>query len=220
MTNVFEASGAQSISNQSSSSAKDEALQSLNGKSPSDYAECVSDLALKGDEFEKTGVATEAGCKITGAIRLAAVATSFGDVAIAGGPAMLCGFGRQFGAWVRDVAAPLTLAYTGRKLARIEAGQSFACRARYDKPGAVPSEHAKGDAIDIGAFVLADNHRIGVKEQPSDTPLDRDFIRALRMTACGYFTTVLGPGSDAAHSEHLHLDSGIHGAVPNYRICE
>ena len=48
---------------------------------------------------------------------------------------------------------------------RIETGQGFACRARYDKPGEVPSEHAKGDALDIAAFVLADSRRIFVKQQ-------------------------------------------------------
>ena len=40
------------------------------------------------------------------------------------------------------------------------------------------------------------------------------------MTACGYFTTVLGPGSDPAHADHLHFNSALHGATPNYRICQ
>jgi hypothetical protein len=40
------------------------------------------------------------------------------------------------------------------------------------------------------------------------------------MAACGYFTTVLAPGADAAHEAHFHLDSGLHGATPNDRICE
>jgi hypothetical protein len=217
---LYEASRAQSAANQSEPSAKDKALTSANGMSAADYAKCVSDLTLKKAAFEQAGVAADAGCQISGAIRLATVATSFGDVAISGKPVMLCSFASQFGAWVSDVAAPLTLAYTGQRLAQIEAGQSFACRARYDKPGSVPSEHAKGDAIDIASFVLADNRRIGVKEQPSDTPLERDFVRALRTTACGYFTTVLGPGSDPAHESHFHFDVGLHGAVPNYRICE
>ena len=109
---------------------------------------------------------------------------------------------------------------TGQKLAQVETGSAFACRSRYDKPGLVPSEHAKGDAIDIGSFVLADGRRIPVKQQNFDIPLSTHLVHALRMTACGYFTTVLGPGSDTAHEEHLHFDSGMHGATPNYRICE
>uniref|UniRef100_UPI002617FC8A extensin family protein n=1 Tax=uncultured Rhizobium sp. TaxID=155567 RepID=UPI002617FC8A len=30
--------------------------------------------------------------------------------------------------------------------------------------------------------------------------------RSLNAMACLYFTTVLSPGSDAAHQDHLHLD--------------
>jgi hypothetical protein len=123
-----------------------------------------------------------------------------------------------FSGWVREVAAPLALGYMGQKLARIETGEAFACRAQYDKPGAIPSEHAKGNAVDIAAFVLADGRRIYVKQQDGGTACD--FVHALRMTACGYFTTVLGPGTDPAHEAHFHFDSSLHGATPNYRICQ
>jgi peptidoglycan hydrolase-like protein with peptidoglycan-binding domain len=194
------------------------ALVSTSSMAPSEYAQCISDLAAKQIVFDQVGDVREEGCQLSGAIRLAVVPTRFGDVAISGKPAMLCSFGRQFSTWVRDVAAPMTLASAGKKLAQIDSISAFSCRARYDKPGAVPSEHAKGDAIDIAAFVLGDNRRIPVKEQDTDT--DRDLVRALRTTACGYFTTVLGPGSDSAHAEHFHFDSGLHGATPNYRICE
>ena len=108
----------------------------------------------------------------------------------------------------------------GRGWLRIETGSGFACRARYDKPGNAPSEHAKGDAIDVIAFALADRPPIAVKRDASEVPLARELIGALRMTACGYFTTVLGPGTDPAHADHLHFDSLVHGATPNYRICE
>ncbi len=188
--------------------------------SASDYAECVSDLTASKVMFEQTNMARQEGCALSGAVTLSTVATDFGDVALSGKPAVLCSFGRQFSGWIRDVAAPLTLAYTGQKLAQIETGSSFDCRARYDKPGAVPSEHAKGDAIDISAIILFDKRRIWVKEGPSDTLLARELMHALRMTACGYFATVLGPGSNAAHADHWHFNSAVHGATPNYRICQ
>jgi lipoprotein-anchoring transpeptidase ErfK/SrfK len=194
------------------------ALVSMSGMAPSDYAQCISDLEAKTIIFDRPGDVKEEGCQLSGAIRLAVVPTPLGPVALSGKPAMLCSFGILFSNWVRDVAAPMTFAYTGKKLLRIETESAFSCRARYDKPGAVPSEHAKGDAVDIGAFNLDDNRRIPVKEQGSDT--ERNLVRALRTTACGYFTTVLGPGSDAAHAEHFHFDAGIHGASTNYRICE
>jgi hypothetical protein len=218
---VSAASDAGSRRNDPAAKRKDaDALVSVSSMAASDYAECVSDLTSKGVVFEQVGDVRQEGCQLSGAIKLTAVATPFGDVGISGKPTMLCSFARQFSGWVRDVGAPLTLAYTGERLAQIEAGRAFACQARYDKPGAIPSEHAKGDAIDIASFVLADNRRIRVKQEASAVPLARDLVRALRTTACGYFTTVLGPGSDAAHEEHLHFDSGMHGATPNYRICE
>jgi hypothetical protein len=212
------ASGAELLRNAPAADAKP--LASTSGMTASDYDACIADLTASGIVFARPGAATQDGCQLSGAIRLATVATPFGYVAISGEPTMLCSFGRQFSGWVRDVAAPLALAYTGQRLTEIEAGSAFACRARTDKPGAVPSEHAKGDAIDITAFVLSDNRRIPVKPQASDTRLARDLLHALRMTACGAFTTVLGPGSDSAHEDHMHLDAGMHGATPNYRICE
>jgi hypothetical protein len=160
--------------------------------------------------FEQPKEATREGYRLSAPVSLTLVATQFGDVSL---PSMLCSFGLKFTDWVRDVAAPLTLAYTGQKLAEIETGPGFTRTARYDKPGALPSEHAKGDAIDVVSFVLADKRRVTVKEPD---PL----VSALRMTACGYFTTVLGPGADPQHETHLHLDMLKHGRTANYRICE
>jgi hypothetical protein len=195
-------------------------LVSVNGMTESDYAACVSELTSRKIVFQQVGKVTQQGCELSGAIQLAAVPTAFGEVSISGKPTMLCSFARQFSDWVRDVGAALALAYTGQRLGRIEAGPSFVCTARYDKPGQAPSEHAKGDAIDISSFVLANNRRIHVKQEGSDIPVERDLVRVLRTTACAYFTTVLGPGSDSAHEEHFHFDTGMHGATPNYRICE
>ena len=209
------ATGAGPADSKSDDNAKHQnALVSMSAMTASDFAACVSDLASQKVVFEQMPTAKDEGCELSGAIELETVPTSFGDVSLSSKPVMLCSFGRQFSGWVREVAAPLTLGYTGQRLAEVETGSAFDCRSRYDKPGLVPSEHAKGDAVDIVSFVLADKRRIQAKQQNSD------LIHALRMTACGYFTTVLGPGADAAHAEHLHFDSAIHGATPNYRICE
>jgi hypothetical protein len=184
-----------------------------------DYTACMTELGRAHVVFEAVGDAKDEGCAITGAVRLMTVATSFGDVKIAGKPTMLCSFARQFATWTREVAAPLTLAYTGERLQEIEAS-AFSCTRRTDKPGMVPSEHARGNAIDIAAFALAGRRRVLVKAAQPNSPQADDLLRALRTTACGYFTTVLGPGADAAHAEHFHFDLAVHGATPNYRICE
>jgi hypothetical protein len=59
-----------------------------------------------------------------------------------------------------------------------------------------------------------------VKEEASEIPLAPNFVHALRIAGCGFFTRVLGPAADPAHAEHPHFDSGLHGATPNYRMRE
>jgi hypothetical protein len=185
-----------------------------------DYESCVAELKSNGVSFDPLGDFKEKGCELTGAVRLHVVATTFGAVTISGDPTMLCSFARQFTSWVRDVGAPLTFAYTDQKLVGIETGPGLVCRTRYNDPNEKVSEHAKGDAIDIASFLLSNRSRIPVKESTATTPIEKKLIRTFRTTGCGYFTTVLGPGSNAAHEKHLHFDSGLHGKTNDYRICE
>jgi hypothetical protein len=48
----------------------------------------------------------------------------------------------------------------------------------------------------------------------------RNVVDSVRAAACGWFTTVLGPGSDAEHTDHLHVDIALHGTSDRYRICQ
>jgi hypothetical protein len=185
-----------------------------------DYEDCLAELMAAEVEFDPLGDVALEECRLEGAVKLRSVATVFGSVSISGDPTLLCSFARQFAGWVGDVGAPLTLAYTRQRLALVETGPGFICRTRYDRPDDVLSEHAKGNAIDIASFVLADRTRIPVRNEPSDSAMSRNLIRTLRTTACGYFTTILGPGSNASHADHLHFDLGLHGKTGNYRICE
>jgi hypothetical protein len=182
--------------------------------------QCLSELKAANVAFTALGEVSKEGCKVAGAIELDAVSSPFGIVSMPGKPTMACAFARQFTTWVRDVAAPLTLAYMNSKLAAIETGQGFACRTRYDAPGEKISEHAKGNAIDVTAFRLEDSRRLSVKDASASTQIDGILMRTYRATGCGYFTTILGPGSNEAHKEHLHFDYGLHGNTTNYRICE
>ena len=49
-------------------------------------------------------------------------------------------------------------------------------------------------------------------------PSRRTLREELRQSACGRFTTVLGPGSDGYHEQHIHLD--VIQRHNGYRICE
>jgi hypothetical protein len=182
--------------------------------------QCLSDLKAADVEFRDLGNQTKEGCTVEGAIELDAVASPFGKVSLTAKPTMACVFARHFTLWIRDVGAPLALAYMGSKLTAIETGPGLVCRNRIGEPGEKVSEHAKGDAIDIMAFRFESGQKLSVKEASASTKIDGLLMNALRTTACGYFTTVLGPGSNEAHKEHFHLDYGLHGRTDNYRICE
>jgi hypothetical protein len=188
---------------------------------PADMApECLADLKAANVQFRALGAVTKQGCTVENAVELDAVPSPFGKVSLPGKPTLTCAFARQFAIWVRDVAAPMTLAYMGSSLTAIETGPGFVCRSRYDKPGEKISEHARGDAIDVIAFALDDGQKLSVRDSSASDKIDGALMKTLRTTGCGYFTTILGPGSNDAHKEHFHFYIGLHGASANYRICE
>lgn len=74
------------------------------------------------------------------------------------------------------------------------------------QPGAHISEHAFGNALDIAAFVLADGRRITVKNGWHGAPEEQGFLRDVHASACENFSTVLAPGSNRFHYDHIHVD--------------
>jgi hypothetical protein len=182
--------------------------------------ECLAGLKAANVQFRALGAVKKDGCAVENAIELDAVPSPFGTVSAPAKPTLACAFARQFATWVRDVAAPLTLAYMGSRLTAIDTGPGFVCRNRYDKPGDKVSEHARGGAIDVMAFALENGVKLTVKESSASARIEGVLMKTFRATGCGYFTTILGPGSNDAHKEHFHFDMGLHGASANYRICE
>jgi hypothetical protein len=106
----------------------------------------------------------------------------------------------MFVQWVReDVRAALrSLA----PLRSVENYSSYDCRFRNRIPGAKLSEHGKGNALDVRAIRLAD----GTVLELTDPKVAKDVREHLRSSACARFKTVLGPGSDGYHENHVHLD--------------
>lgn len=110
---------------------------------------------------------------------------------------------RQLDVWLRTEAIP-AIGNRGGGLVEIRVASHYACRTRNSRPGARLSEHAKGNAIDISAFVLADGTRLTVLDDWNG-PNSR-LMRRLHASACGPFGTVLGPNSDRHHQDHFHFD--------------
>ncbi len=68
------------------------------------------------------------------------------------------------------------------------------------------SEHAFGNALDIAAFTLADGRHVSVKDGWKGLPEEQGFLRDVQATACQQFNTVLAPGSNVYHYDHIHVD--------------
>lgn len=110
---------------------------------------------------------------------------------------------RALNAWVANRAIP-AIGRKGGGLVELRVASHYACRSRNSRPGARLSEHARGRAIDISAFVMADGSRLVVEDDWSGD--DGRLLRRLHASACGPFGTVLGPEADAHHRDHFHFD--------------
>ena len=157
-------------------------------------------------------------CGVADPVRVASIRLADGSTLdLPGRPLLDCPFAADFAGFARDLVAPLGAAMLGAPVVALETGPGYECRGRNQVPGAKTSAHGQGIAIDVSAVVLADRRRVAVARQADAR--EEAYLRAARRAACGWFTTVLGPGSDAAHADHLHLDALRHGASGDYRIC-
>jgi hypothetical protein len=125
---------------------------------------------------------------------------------------MRCPMAEEIAHWVREDVAPSL-----KNLPPLRALDNFAsydCRGRNNVRAAQMSEHGRADALDVRDFKLADGRELGL----TDVNMPKDWREAIRASVCARFSTVLGPGSDGYHEEHIHLD--LEFRRNNYKICE
>jgi hypothetical protein len=163
----------------------------------------------------------DASCQIENPVRLTAIAMPGGKgaVAVPEGPVVACRFARPFADWLGGIAAPVLGAARGAPLKAVRTGPGFECRSRNRQGGEKPSAHGLGLAIDIASFEFAAGPVLAIKAD-GHSDADAAGLAAIRQAACGWFTTVLGPGADPYHADHLHLDIQLHGSSDRYRICQ
>lgn len=132
-----------------------------------------------------------------------------------------CAFALKLAQFVSGPAQDLAKKHRDRTLTKVVTGQGFACRRRNNAVFGKLSEHAFGDGVDIAAFEFSDGSRQSVVSGDQLADDEAAFQSAVRAAACGPFTTVLGPGSNAAHATHLHFDRGRSKGRKNpYLVCE
>jgi hypothetical protein len=182
--------------------------------------ECRAELLKRGVEFTIPDYVEATGqCAVADPVLVKSVATPGGKVSFPEEPLLNCAFARKFTTWLSDIAAPVVGELAPARLQSLSTGPGYECRNRNGDSSGKISEHAFGNAIDISGITLANRIRIEIPDVADPLAVHHRLLMALRLSACGYFTTVLGPGFNAAHASHYHFDLGQHGKSGNYRIC-
>lgn len=142
------------------------------------------------------------GCGIAAPVLLKAIRLPDGAKVMIDPPAVMrCSLAAALAEWVRNDVVAAIPTPAGR-LIRIEAAGAYECRGRNRIGGAVLSEHGKGNALDMRAYVTGSGQRFEISNQTAAA----EFFEALKNSACTRFMTVLGPGSDGFHEDHMHVD--------------
>ena len=134
-------------------------------------------------------------------------------VAVKPAAILRCTMASAIADWVRKDMVPLA-ASLGSTISDLDNFDSFECRGRNRIAGAMLSEHGKANALDVRAIKLANGRSIGL----TDRGMPRDVRERVLHSVCARFSTVLGPGSDWYHEDHIHLD--LAQRRNDYRICQ
>jgi hypothetical protein len=126
---------------------------------------------------------------------------------------MRCGMATAIAEWVRSDIEPIAEGL-GSRLADLDNYDSYDCRGRNGIAGALLSEHGRANALDVRGWKLANGQSIGL----TDRNAPRELRESVLHSVCTRFTTVLGPGSDGYHEDHIHLD--LMERRNNYKICQ
>jgi len=129
-----------------------------------------------------------------------------GPVAIKPTATLACPIVSVLDRWFAEQVQPAAQRWFGVRVVEIRQISAYSCRGMNGNPGAHISEHAFGNALDIASFTLADGRRITVKDGWRGMPEEQGFLRDVQATACQQFNTVLAPGSNRFHYDHIHVD--------------
>ncbi len=179
--------------------------------------QCEAELRKLGTVFKREEpLHGESGCGIEAPYNIEQIVR---DVALSPASQMRCETALELARWTDTVVVPAAEAMPDKiTLTRINHGSTYVCRRRNSASAGKMSEHAIGNAVDVMSFEFKGHDPILVSPRAGDGTVEEAFQRAVRGGACLHFTTVLGPGTNASHSNHLHLD--VIKRKRGYRLCE
>jgi hypothetical protein len=108
--------------------------------------------------------------------------------------------------WVSEGVQPAAMRWFGAQVVEIKQISAYSCRGMVGAGTSHISEHAFGNALDVAGFILADGRKITVQEGWHGSPEEQGFLHDVQLYACGVFSTVLSPGYNPEHYNHIHVD--------------
>lgn len=183
------------------------------------YSACLLDLSLMGADYSEVAPITEADAPDCGIARPILLRAPLPGIEIPGGAQMRCETAWHLAHWLRDFVLPASALLPGQsRIVAVEPGSTYQCRQTIGNGGGKLSEHAFGNAFDVAGFRFQDGSRLEIAPRQDSGDMTEAFQRAITGAACLHFTTVLSPGSNAAHENHLHLD--IKARKSGWRLCQ
>jgi hypothetical protein len=175
---------------------------------------CLAALAALGARYAPVSAKSDpSGCRAPRPLSLSRAA---GGVTLTPAAIVNCSMARALGRWTANAVVPAARKYLGREVIAFSVAASYVCRRQAS--GKKLSEHAFANAIDIKAFTFDDGTTYSVGQPVAKDSGENRFAAEIRRKACDYFRTVLGPGADADHRDHFHLD--LRGRQGGYRLCQ
>jgi hypothetical protein len=141
-----------------------------------------------------------------------------GPVEVKPAATLACPIVSMLDQWITAAVQPAALKWFRQPVVEIKQISAYSCRGMNGNPNAHISEHAFGNALDIAEFTLADGHKVSVQYGWHGTPEEQGFLHDVQAAACEDFTTVLAPGANVYHYNHIHVDLMRH--YNGRHICE
>lgn len=185
------------------------------------YTQCIADLKNLGATFTELEPASsdDPDCGVAKPIDVDEIVPG---VSITPDTQMRCATALALATWVNQTVIPATKSLSSDdspvQLRSLRHASTYVCRRRNNLPDGKLSEHAIGNAIDIRTFEFEGRDPISIEPRERTGRIEEAFQKTVRAGACLQFTTVLGPGSDGFHEDHVHLD--IAERRGGYRLCQ
>jgi len=130
-----------------------------------------------------------------------------------------CPLTEALDSWLRESVQPAAIEWIGAPVIEIDELSNYACRKR-NNFGSGYSEHAFGNALDISGFRFANGQKLVIAKDWNGSAAARGFFREIFASACQRFTTLLGPGFNLLHYNHIHVDLALIAPDKSPKMCK